>query len=398
MKDQIFKTLFLFDIAILFMFLNHNVSNAQSVIGDFDDPSCQRGTSYCPFRSSCDLQGWKQSHGDPSIQKLLGSSNTTPYVYMFSRGNEGEGIFVDRMFQRDVRYILTFQTITGVQRLDNFFIKLANGLQENANCSDYSFPNVSGVQQQQVYRKTNYLNDVVFGGGDWETHTVLFVPNRDYSQLWIYPKKNSNGGPDQIISVDNISLQTISPTDCNYDPLFRVIKKTTCGGYPSRHPHWRFRINNPEQNVSYTWGGNNITYNGSNTGSYVVGRPTASGYFTATVTANRNGCSNSSTTFSRTYHTSYDCDAPFSFNISPNPSTESIEIKINETGEKEFLITKPDNVKYEIRVYDKLNNTIYQESINEESQVIDTRKFPRGMLFIQVSSEKYEMVERIIIN
>lgn len=65
-------------------------------------------------------------------------------------------------------------------------------------------------------------------------------------------------------------------------PAAPYISRQLCGGYPSMHPHWRYRLieSATPNSGTYSWSGNNFTVQSGGTGNYITGIPTSAGSFT----------------------------------------------------------------------------------------------------------------------
>lgn len=194
-------------IILLLMFTTAIPTLAQTTLGNFNsfvasyNTQCQFGTAFWPLASSsnCRVDNWKQSHGNPSITPPQTSSantnNSTNSVYMFARdNNQGEGMFLNYNFQAGIKYRISYKILTGPGRVDNTYIRLANGLiatGDPTGSTTYNFPSLSGLQLQTIGRKINYLNNInpTTNKLDFETCSIIFTPNANYSQLWIYPQK-----------------------------------------------------------------------------------------------------------------------------------------------------------------------------------------------------------------
>lgn len=70
-----------------------------------------------------------------------------------------------------------------------------------------------------------------------------------------------------------------STADCPDEPF---IWQVLCGGYPSAHPHWRYKLEESAtpNSGTYSWSGNYFTIHSGSTGTYITGAPTSAGYFT----------------------------------------------------------------------------------------------------------------------
>lgn len=175
---------------------------------------------------------------------------------------------------------------------------------------------------------------------------------------------------------------TINPPDPICPPA-PSIYQGTCGGYPSVHPHWRFGlIEDPlaEGTGTYSWSGTNFTYDSPTNIDYVVGRPTASGYFTVYCTVVYN-CSPSGTVtynLSLTLHTN-DCEYPEQMaSVYPNPVTSSATVKYQlvEDGSFTALLKNTTGEKVSVLVANQ------QKKTGEHEILIPEEAFPKKGIYI----------------
>lgn len=155
----------------------------------------------CPTWADNCNEGWIRSHGSPQIITYEDTSTGTKpifvtYAYMWSflGGNAspvGEGMFSSYNFMVNHSYKLRFRISTDVSNGSVFFYA-TNGLTQSP-LTDCGNPIPTNITQKQLIGQfngsTNGTIDISF----------TFIPNANYSQIWIYPKATS--GPQYNLGV-----------------------------------------------------------------------------------------------------------------------------------------------------------------------------------------------------
>ena len=170
---------------------------------------------YTPFNNLC-VSNWKASQGSADIGKItcpinpkappIGCDSLCKAIHELPcYGNFAgmgavpqyglsEGIFTDNLnLSPDSIYTLTF-LIASPNLSYNVYIKLTNQLVNQTNGFINGIPLVS--QSQTVFSRPFISNSPY-----WESITIDFIPNQQYSQLWIYLTSG-------WINVDNFVLKS----------------------------------------------------------------------------------------------------------------------------------------------------------------------------------------------
>lgn len=118
-----------------------------------------------------------------------------------------EGIFQNIEFYENKRYKISFwvrnPSIDNVT-LSDFYLVSANGLTNNPN--EYCNIPPTYTNSQLIYHGNN------LAPGDWQKITTYYTPNKNYSQLWIYPKETViHYGMSSEFTIDDISIEDVTP-------------------------------------------------------------------------------------------------------------------------------------------------------------------------------------------
>ncbi len=134
--------------------------------------------------------------------------------------------------------------------MSDYYIVAANGL-ENFYDANNVWP--SFTDSMVIYHGQNLVP------GGWQKITLSFIPNKDYSQLWIYPKQTIYHYYWSEFTIDDISITESNITALNGN--------TVCysGNYS-------FSLPNLPNNTSITWtqSSNLIYVSGQGTTLYKV--------------------------------------------------------------------------------------------------------------------------------
>lgn len=218
-----------------FIWLLALVGNAQMPNGSFNY-TCYRGGNTSifydafyndPVFGNCGLDPWKISHGTPDIARPYVGGVIVPFS--FCAGVSGgrnfgqtatwgsEGIFQNYNFYKGNRYFLRafvrgyHVNDGGNYDIDRVFIALTNGLVAknipfNQN-TDYGFP---ANQRQDVWFENNFQSD-------WKLVEKEFIPNADYSQLWI--SLTDDDGDQQLRQNADFFIGGLYISCCPYDKV-----------------------------------------------------------------------------------------------------------------------------------------------------------------------------------
>jgi uncharacterized membrane protein len=223
-------------VLVSFVCLMVHITNAQMPNGNFNYTCYQpaSNTSYFfdafykdPVTGNCGLDPWRISHGTPDIRRILPQFESVPFSFHASvsggrnfgqTANWGsEGIFQNYNFYKGNRYYLrAFVKGYHVNDGENFdidrvFIALTNGLAAknvpfNQN-TDYNFPSNN---RQDIWFENNFKSD-------WKLVEKEFIPNADYSQLWI--SLTDDDGDQQLRQNADFFIGGIYIACCPYDKL-----------------------------------------------------------------------------------------------------------------------------------------------------------------------------------
>lgn len=135
--------------------------------------------------------------------------------------------------------------------LTDFYIVAANGLQNNSEFACNVPPNISDTMI--IYHGEN------LAPGGWQKITTSFIPNKNYNQLWIYPRQTVYHYYSSEFTIDDISI-----SKANISAL--------SGNAVCYSGNYSFSLSNLPSNSSIYWThSNNLTYiSGQGTSIYKV--------------------------------------------------------------------------------------------------------------------------------
>ncbi len=155
----------------------------------------------CPFNISdpfvggnCCSPEWAPSHGTPNV--TTGNAIVVGAGSNIAGGEPGsEGVLYTYDFIEGHVYSLTMTTMTienvGDGKIDEVFVKLTNGLTPIAPPlppGPRSWQTVTPTSSMDLFRRTNYKQLTP------DNFDLCFIPDRDYSHLWISLNDNAQGG------------------------------------------------------------------------------------------------------------------------------------------------------------------------------------------------------------
>jgi PKD repeat protein len=260
------------------------------------------------------VANWFVSHGSPSIV-----NNSSPVgvnqrsILMWSRSNLGEGIYTCYNFRAGVTYQVCYWVVNTTPANTGWLnVVAANGM--NANFFP-GFPvsnNVPNTTNRQII-------DVLPGNNpQWTLRTVEFTPNRDYTQLWLYPNmpNPANTPNDQYdIVVDNISVSVI--------PSIDLVNETIGTSFCNKE----LRVTGAGSSAIVNWSPSTGIISTQNEIAFV--NPCITTTYTATITLPQPGCAGCGSTVTKTItvtvppltvsgNTNLSCGESLNLSVSPN--------------------------------------------------------------------------------
>ena len=199
---------------VLLLLLGAFAADAQTN-GNFNTVSCTLATAsgIIPnaFSNGC-VSGWSSSHGTPDVISNYGgiAAFSTPYcAYLTS----SEGIFASYPFEQGSAYTITYRVArtdeVGAQRPDEpgtavrYNLTAASGL-------------VSATGSLPAITSKQVIHDYSYKQNTWLQVTVHnFVPNANYSQLWILPVSNNF----QALYIDDVVITKACVATITYQNL-----------------------------------------------------------------------------------------------------------------------------------------------------------------------------------
>lgn len=151
------------------------------------------------------VNNWSASHGTPTV---MGTPNTNTWAWLWSHSNKGEGIMTNYNFQMGQSYQISFRVRATTNNSNPnstvlnsmLYVRATSGL---SSTDDFPIPTPSSVQN--IWTST-----VSSTGSNWRTITTTFIPNSNYTQLWMYPlmtaPSGSNGDAQIQMEVDDIAI------------------------------------------------------------------------------------------------------------------------------------------------------------------------------------------------
>lgn len=171
-----------------------------------------------PFQNGCVNGDWFVSHGTPEI--LYAFSNHWASMWAGNRNQGGvpsnslgEGLFLYCQFNKDQVYEISFslssyEILNGnvsTTFVDNVRMYLTDNLNHNTNTS-VTTPVGASYQVPYVANKQSIWGLSDFGDQNWSNFSVRFIPDANYTDLWIYPEDTDNGWSN--LHLDNVVAVT----------------------------------------------------------------------------------------------------------------------------------------------------------------------------------------------
>jgi hypothetical protein len=149
-------------------------------------------------------------------------------------------------------------------------------------------------------------------GFSWSTSSELSIKgSTSGDQVTVHADREGRGEVCMQSTVAGKSCRScqvieIGPTPSTPEPDFRM---KTCGGIPSKEPHWQFEVVKPSAGTSYEWeiSQGHILKDSGRERTMVMRTNYRPGSFTVTLNTNKGGKRNS---YSRDFHTIYSCMDP----------------------------------------------------------------------------------------
>lgn len=175
------------------------------------------------------VNNWVASHGTPTV---MGTPGVNTWAWLWSHSNTGEGIMTNFNFQAGQNYQISFRVraTTNISNLNatvknsKLNIKITSGL---TTTSAYDIPNPSNAQ-------SIWSNTVAAVGPNWQTITVPFTPNSNFTQLWLYPlmtaNSGSNGNAQIQMEVDDIAISPVVNASLFFQDAAGTRKTNFCAG------------------------------------------------------------------------------------------------------------------------------------------------------------------------
>jgi hypothetical protein len=147
--------------------------------------ACVTGTTCSPWDINC-TDGWRRSHGSPTMASYTENGQAKHYIYVWSQGtNLGEGVFTPYFFRSNYIYTvkLRISSTGGAGKLRVF---AANGLEEppTSGCGQAP-PNITEKVEIGYFDGNTTGEDVEF--------TFTNNTGVHYTRLWIFPEGTGNG-------------------------------------------------------------------------------------------------------------------------------------------------------------------------------------------------------------
>ena len=151
------------------------------------------------------LVNWSVSHGTPT-QTLGYGNNSIIGMWMWSHSGKGEGLYTKHRFTEGNTYKVSFDILMDKEAKPSskFNVQLANGLTARFE-DDTSIPQPASTQP--------VVKLIWDDSGSWQTVTVTFTANDNYTQLWLYPfleELLDNNDEQAGAEIDNICIEQIS--------------------------------------------------------------------------------------------------------------------------------------------------------------------------------------------
>lgn len=212
---------------VLCILVMHHTSKAQVnlVPNNSFETFCGTYDLTCFVISPTCTPGWFASHGSPNMELYSGLTgfNGTEEIVMTSQRNlsDGLGANLTGTVKNGKQYTLCFAYCstdphTGVNYPVNLTVKLTNGLSHNPACAAQGNAPVTSPMQQVLNMAFTMTPGVNWSA--WQTVSVNFTANADYTQFIIYP--TSALPLDGSVAVDAFSLienTTPCQTPMDYD-------------------------------------------------------------------------------------------------------------------------------------------------------------------------------------
>ncbi len=358
-------------------------------------------TNRSPFHA-CAIEeygDWWISHGTPEIKRE--DSGFTEDALMIWSGQfnapigdntvYGEGLFNNCFtFEEGNTYELSFRAKGGGSSLGNLFIKLANNI---SGPNDYNNPNLFTVNEYYEIPEAIGQSQTIYSQQGWSetsftTFNITFVPDQDYSMLWIYPTEPTDDL--FILGISDFCVSCVEP-----ESQVIYTESTTLPEATSA-----YTLINAKEDAR--------VYSGDDVGFYCGTEILLESNFTVedgaifkAVIAPVSSCSNftcasgntltdddESDTREKELEVSIQNKKLEEINIFPNPSTGIINLP--------FIPSKEvPSISYTL--VNTLGEIILKNSTITNSRSLDLSNQPKGIYFIQIQSEKTQVTKRLII-
>lgn len=188
-----------FNIGIFFIFVVGSLSAQCLVNSDFDQFSgnLEQSPTGCPYISMNNTVNWRKSHGSPQI---FTGAFPQHYGYMWAASSQGttsggwhvskksEGMYASYTFIQNEVYKIRLAVKTqgdavgfwGIDDIEErFYLYAANNITEGTDHCGDDVPNIPNKQ---------LIKSEEFAGTSWTIFEYDFIPNQNFSQIWIYPE------------------------------------------------------------------------------------------------------------------------------------------------------------------------------------------------------------------
>ena len=228
-------------IKLLILVFVFQIGNTQ-ICFDFEDSCSDYAYS---FNNGC-IPDWIASHGTPDTKSDYQHLNIFPisgdrYVHMYSESSQsvfpngtnfrGEGVVLNEVFSKGKTYEITLKYLNtgGGGSGGNIYTSNENGLYLTDGVINSS--NVSNDALLAIPQGSQKIGEIPLTTGNWLDFQLCFIPDRDYSQLWIRPAyMQSQGLPpnkSRDLYVDLVCVDELAPSFITTD-AFGNPKSTFC--------------------------------------------------------------------------------------------------------------------------------------------------------------------------